>query len=135
MKLPSCMIALSLMLGTILVNAPMQPVTAGYSPTEDKQSFDNKPERVQKPQVCRVQPCEDLIPSALPQTEMSGNELNEPLPFINNFHTILKPLKKETSSLLKIAADSFRKAVENPPTPTSPFGNPSRQRLLKPVGR
>lgn len=111
MKLPSSAIALTLMLGTILVNAPMQPVTAGHSPTEDKQSFDNKPERVTKAQVCRVKPCEYPIRLALPQPEMGGNEPNEPLPFINNFHTTLEPLKKEASQL-KYTVDSFVKSVE-----------------------
>lgn len=129
MKLPSSAIALTLMFGTILVIAPIQPVTAEHSPTENKQSFKHKPERVSKTQVCHVQlqPCGDPIPLALPRLKMSDNELNEPLPFINNFHTILESPKKKMPSLLKIMADSFREAVENPPPPPNPVGNSSRR--------
>lgn len=137
MKLPSSAIALSLMFGTILVNAPMQPVTAEHSPTENKQSSDHEPERVSKTQVCHVQlqPCGDPIRLALPRLKMSDNELNEPLPFINNFHTILESPKKKTLSLLEIMADSIRHVIENPPPPPRPFGYPPGRGFLRPVGR
>ena len=125
------------MFGTILVNAPIQSVIAGHSPTEDKRSFDHRRERVSKPPVCRVHPCEHPIPLALPQPEMSGNEPepNEPIHFISVFHTTLESLKKEAVSLPKITMDSFLEAVENPQTGLHRFGNPPRRAFFKPFGK
>lgn len=116
MKLPSSAIALTLMFGTILVNAPMQSVAAEHNPAKDKQSFDNRPERerVRKKQVCQVQPCEYPIPFALPQLEMSG-KLNETLHFLNNFHTNFELPKKEVFNQTVITElHSLLEAVKNP---------------------